>query len=194
MNVYSTSSLLASLLCFVVSGISVYTRKTTSHIALAGTTFLVAGWSLFPYLNTVIDNSGARLIVSRILYMVAAPAPFFFLFLTYSILDTPPSRFERIGINCCKLLSLFFAALAFHPMFITSIGQNGITRYIVPGYLYITFVIYFFLTCSWSFIRMIIEYPKTKGLKRNQLKYFFGGFAIAYIGGGDSFFGGVSKV
>jgi uncharacterized protein YigA (DUF484 family) len=84
-------------------------------------------------------------------------------------------------------MSVALFGLVMHPSFITGVGENGGSRFVIPGPLFPIFIIYFILVCSWTFWRMGKEYSATKGLKRNQLKYFFGGFATAYIGGAVHF-------
>lgn len=194
MNLFSISSISAAVLCLIVSFVCFYTRKTKSHIALGWTTFLVAIWSLFPFLTTIIHAADIQLLTSRIIYMAAGPAPFAFMYLTISIFESPPTKFEKFLIKACVFMSTFFALAAYHEAFIVGVGSNGPVRFVIPGPLFYLFIFYFIVICGWTFWRMIKEYPKTRGLKRNQLKYFFGGFGIAYVGGAIHFLTSFLKI
>src|SRR5258708_1525787 len=125
MNSPAIFSVCASLLCLIVSGISFYTRKTPSHVALGFTTLFVGVWSLFPFLTTVIADPSLKLSVARVLYMFAGLAPFSFLYLTLSVLGPKFSNLEKSLINITKVLGVIFAVLALYPFYIRDVGMNG---------------------------------------------------------------------
>jgi hypothetical protein len=187
MTIYAWSSLLASILCVVVGTVAVVNRKSPSRFQLFQTTYLVGFWSLFPFATTIISESHKQLIIARIAYVVAAPAPYAFMHLTLAVLGAEITRGERIMLWFGRGMSLVFAALALHPLYIQGVGVEHGARFIVPGPLFPAYIAYFLFICTWSFWRMSLEYVRSSGLKRNQIKYFFGSFAVAYIGGGIHF-------
>ncbi len=186
MSIYSISSIFASLLNIVVCSISIYSRKTKSHYALAGITFLISIWTLFPFLTSLSHNPQIQLQITQFIYFAAAQVPFSFLFLTLSILH--PQKFEKKGaLLICFIIGIVFSFLSFNKSFIEGIGENGGARFVLPGPLYPGFVAYFGIICGIAFYELIREYSQSSGLKRNQIKYFFAGFIFAYIGGGIHF-------
>src|SRR5690242_7296967 len=113
MTIYSISSLIASLLCLVVGIVSLYTRKSKSHFALATITFAISIWTLFPFLTTIIVDPHLRLVITRFLYIPAAIVPASFLYLTLAVLDSPQSPSEKIIFFLSRFLTIVFILLAF---------------------------------------------------------------------------------
>ncbi|MCB4756241.1 MAG: hypothetical protein LHV69_04300 [Elusimicrobia bacterium] len=187
MTIYSLSSSMASLVCLCIGGVAFFKRKTRAHYFFSAILFSTAIWTLFPLVATHVGDPGLRLLAARLLYAAAAFVPYFFLSLTQSVLDEEPGGFERRLSFISKWLIFVFLVLSFLPSFIAGIGEKGGARFVAPGPLYHLFVFFFLFICGYSFWLLIESFRKSEGIKRNQIKYFFIGFGVAYCAGGLHF-------
>jgi len=184
MNIYLVSSVLAfTVSCFLsliiyLKGSQVKSRNATILIILC------AGiWCLFPFFAWWgwPDNT---LLFTRIVYLVAiftAPA---FLNFGLTILDTKRLPKERFLIRSSILISAFL----FLPFFYSSFFIKGVKKVnsyfsIDGGPLYKLFIFYFGAVCIYCFYRLYFGIKNSNGYLRNQLKYVFIGFLLAFFSG-----------
>jgi PAS domain S-box-containing protein len=82
------------------------------------------------------------------------------------------------------LFSLTFVPLGFRDWFIAGITSSNVYRYsIVPGPLYTVYVSVFAVMIIYGFYSLLDKYRIWSGFKKNQCKYLFIGFLVAFTGG-----------
>jgi signal transduction histidine kinase len=75
-----------------------------------------------------------------------------------------------------------FATVAFHPEFIRGVLRNQPFFTIIPGTLYIPFMLFLGLGSGYTFYTCFEGYRHASGTKRNQLKWMLIAFAFAHTG------------
>ena len=87
------------------------------------------------------------------------------------------------------LLAFFFLSFVFSPLFIKDMVPKFSMRYWAePGILYHFYLMMFFGFALYSFYLLFRHYLKSRGIKREQIKYVLLGIVIAYVGGSTNYF------
>ncbi len=184
MNIYTTSSIIAFVISFFLSlfiylkGIQEKTRKAIVFIILCAGT-----WCLFPFLAWI-GWPEKSLFFTRLVYIAAiftAPA---FLNFGLTILDIEKIPKERKLIKASFIASiLVFLPFLFSPIFIRNIKRANSYFSIIGGPLYIIFILYFGIVCLYSFYKLYLGIKELSGSRKNQIRYVFAGFLLAFFSG-----------
>ncbi len=144
--------------------------------------FAISFWCLFVSLfNSTFEDPG--LVYGRTLHVFAVFIPIsFFLFI---------ESFLQKNFAVKKLLFVIVAGLLAADLFsnflITGVTHHPQYSFPTPGVLYPLFVVYFALVTLAGIVVLFLEYRKTTGRKRDQLKYLLFFSIIGYIGGTKNF-------
>lgn len=158
-------------------------RGRPERISLARILLLASAWTSFSFTTNLAGDPSTTTYFARVLYAVAAFVPDAFCRLVRSLLPTP-SRTFRIVSRFVSGGALLFVFLSFHPRFIQGVQDVGGIRAVVPGPLFVFFVVYLIIGLGLAFFEMWMGQKSLEGIDRNKLKYFFFGFLLAYIGAG----------
>lgn len=199
MNVYSISSIFASIFCISLA-ILVYlkNKENTLNRSFAIIAFLVGAWALFPFLAAVAKNDSMGLLYVRGVYFAAIFVPSTFLSFVLNLIGKKKTGNEEKVLISSYLLSLVFFALNFTHLLIEDIKRFAPNFYIGPGPAYHLFVIFFGFVCLYAFIKLLCAFKDAKGYQKEQFKYVFIAFIIAYVSGLmhflPSYFGGRAEL
>ncbi|MBU4346740.1 MAG: GAF domain-containing protein [Candidatus Omnitrophica bacterium] len=184
MNTYTISSIIAFAISFSLSlfvylkGIQDKSRKAIIFIILCAGT-----WCLFPFLAWI-GWPEKSLFFTRLVYIAAiftAPA---FLNFGLTVLDIEKVPKERKLIKGSFIASiLVFLPFLFSPIFIRNIKRANSYFSIVGGPLYIIFILYFGIVCLYCFYKLYLGIRESSGSKKNQIRYVFAGFLLAFFSG-----------
>lgn len=144
---------------------------------------LASAWTSFSFTTNIADDPSTATYFARVLYAVAAFVPDAFCRLVRSLLPTPTKTF-RILARFVSGGMLLFVFLSFHPRFIQGVQDVGGIRAVLPGPLFVFFVVYLVIGLGLAFFEMWMGQKSLEGIDRNKLKYFFFGFLLAYISAG----------
>ena len=163
----------------IILGFFVYFkgRHKAENRLFALTSILVGVWCSFPFFTNLITDNTAALFWARILYIPAVFVPSAFVHFGFTI-----SEYKK-PVRYFYILSIIL--LIFLP---TSLFMKGITRLpyhaaLIAGPFLHVFILFFGFVCAWSLYALFKRYKTVTGQKKNQVKYVFAGFVIAYIGG-----------
>lgn len=184
MTIYAFSSITAFAISFLLSlfvclkGIQDKNRKAIIPIILCAGT-----WCLFPYLS-LIGWPDKSLFFTRLVYIAAIFTAPSFLNFGLTILDIEKEPTQKKIIKWSLLISIFlFLPFLFSPFFINDIRKVDSYFSIKGGPLYIIFFLYFGIVCLYCFYKLYLTIKESSGSKKNQLKYIFIGFLLAFISG-----------
>ena len=177
-NIYSISSLIAVITCIFL-GFFVYFkgRQKLENRLFALTSILIGIWCLYPFLTNIIPDNEKALFWTRIIYIAAVftPSVFAHFGFTFSSYKKPILYFY--------IFSLILLFILPTPLFIRGITRLTFHTALKPGPFLHIFILFFGVACGWPIYKMFDIYKNSTGQKRNQFKYVFMGFAIAFIGG-----------
>ncbi|MFH1837108.1 MAG: histidine kinase N-terminal 7TM domain-containing protein [Candidatus Omnitrophota bacterium] len=184
-NAYMVFSLVAALVCWLlVVMVCNNSRGSAKRESFAWVTGLIGIWSLFPLISGLQTNDVQVLFVIRLVYVPAIFVPStFFSFMIYVMGLEKENKIKRV-LRTSYGVSLVFLAFVFSPLFIKNVSREFFPAYsIIPGPLYVAFILYFGAMYSYASLRLINVYRESKGFLRGQLKYVGIAFAIAFISG-----------
>lgn len=184
MNMYAFSSLIAFFICLFL-GLFVYSRGRNNSVnkSFALVTIITGAWSLFPFVANLPLAEEPRLLLGRLIYIAASLTPTFFLKFVLIFVNEAEKRTQKNIIFASYAISIFFLFNLFNPLFIKDIISIGFSKGIVAGPLYFGFILFFGVICLYAFYKVLQTSKHAVGAKRNQLKYIFAGFGIAFISG-----------
>lgn len=184
MNAYSFASLTAFITCLLLS-LFVYWKGKSSSVnkSFALVTIITGTWSLFPFVTNVASTQELSLLLGRLIYIAASLTPTLFLRFILIFVTEEKKRKEKNIIFVSYGISIFFLINLFNPLFIKNIVRLTVSNGIVAGPLYLSFISFFGIVCLYAFYKVLNAYKNTIGSKRNQLRYIFLGFGIAFISG-----------
>ena len=188
MNIYSLSSLIATISCFLL-GVFVYFKDSSNPLSRAFTliTFLAGAWTLFPFLISLPEGDVDALLFARGVYVFAAFVPSAFYYLIFVLLDLKREEKEKLILKILVVASVFFSAVSFNSNFIEGTIRFRPFFAVVPGPLYFPFMLFMSLGSGYAFYRCIKGYLQSSASRRNQLKYFLISFGIAHTAAGLHF-------
>ena len=182
MTIYTISSLFAFVSSILLSLLVWFKanekEKRLSFIYIA----LMAGtWSLFPFVSSVFNSEKETLFFVRIVYLAAIFTGPAFLNFGFMIIDVPRDSKERL-INKYGFWSACISLpFGFTNLFITAVYKNLPYYSLRPGPLFSLFILNFFFLCLYVFVRLFMSFLSSKGLKRNQYKYIFLAYFLAFV-------------
>lgn len=158
-------------------------RKNRQTYLFAGLTLLAGTWCLFPFATGLSDSDIGAVGAARLVYLVALFVPPVFLHLTFALLGLPKTKRESLLLKCSYVVSMLFI-----PFLPTNLFILGVIRYapffgVIPGPVYTAYVAFFGVTCAIGFTKLLQGYWVASGIQKNQLRYIFVSWFLAYIAG-----------
>lgn len=146
----------------------------------------IAWWSLFEAYSISAPTKSLGLWTWRINHMGVIFIPIFFVHFIYSILEVPKQNRRLLkllyGIGYC------LAALNLTSLLIADVTPKfSFKHMVVPGPFYLAFVLWWIAQITYGLVKLYIAYLKSTGIRRNQLRYFWIGSLIGYLGGPFNF-------
>ena len=86
-------------------------------------------------------------------------------------------------LHSSYVVSVLFLPFVFTNLFIIKVIRYAPFFGVVPGFFYTAFVAFFGLTCAVGFVKLLQGYRTASGLARNQLRYIFISWFMAYVAG-----------
>ena len=121
--------------------------------------------------------------IARGIYILALFVPPTFLHLTYAILDLPKTVKDRNLLRISYAISILLIPTLATTWFITGVIRYAPFFGVIPGPFYTVYVLFFGFTCALGFIKLLQAYRSASGVKKNQLRYIFVSWFLAYIAG-----------
>jgi len=184
LNIYSASSLLAFISCVTV-GFFVFfqDRQKLLNQSFALISVLAGVWTAFPFLVSLPREDGVAVVIARSIYVFAPFVPPAFLYFVLVLLNLNKDQRETRILRLVFFAACVFAAASFNVNLIRGVERGEAGFSVVPGVLYIAFIVFFGLGCGYAFYRCFKSYLASSGSKRNQLRYVLTSFAFAYTAG-----------
>ena len=184
MNIYTISSLSAFVISIILALFVLFNGlHDKSRRAIIPIIICAGIWCAFPFMAAVggINNS---LFFTRLVYIAAVFTAPFFLNFGLTILELEKISHEKNLIRLSFAISIFF----FLPFLTSSFFIKEVNLFkpyftIRGGLIYLLFIAFFGIVCLYCFHKLFIAYKEAKGFRRNQLKYVFLGFFLAFISG-----------
>lgn len=184
MNIYTLSSLLAFLIC---AGLAIFIfankKKQATQRLFAFVTFFTGSWCLYPFIAYTVSDPIMRLNIARIIYFFAIFTPPLFLNFILVAIDQHKSATNTRVIYSSYFIASLLLLISWTPLFVRNIEKMHYYSRIVPGNLFYLFVLFFGMACGYAFVALYRELRLSEGDRKNQLKYLFLGFFIAFISG-----------
>lgn len=183
MNIYAASSLCAFIISLFLAvfvlrkGLKDKSRRAIIPIILCAGT-----WCLFPFLAAIGGDKNS-LFLTRLVYIAAIFTAPTFLNFGLTILDLEKNKGERNLIKISFLISTVFLSFLPSRFFIKSVSIFKPYFAISGGFIYYLFILFFGIICLYCFYKLLFVLKNSKGFRRNQLKYVFIGFSLAFISG-----------
>lgn len=184
MNIYSFSSLLASIFCLILGSFIFIKRQGDKRRKLFGiASILTALWTSFPFFMSKISDYNQALFLAKLIYIPAvfvAPA---WLHFTLNVIRGRLSKKER------KILSLSYGyPFVLFPFYFTHFFIKGINRFaphfsIIPGPLYLAFMGIFGIIFAYIIKTIFDGFKLATGYKKNQFKYILLSFIFGFFSG-----------
>jgi signal transduction histidine kinase len=184
MNIYVLSSIIAFVISFFLS-LLVYFKGAHDkrREAIIYVILCIGIWCLFPFFAWI-GWPAQTLFFARLVYIAALFAAPTFLKFGLTILDSEKAPQEQQLIRLSFAASiLIFLPFLFSSLFIKNIRKSDTYFSIEGGFLYVLFILYFGVVCLYCFYRFYLGIRESSGSIRNQLRYVFVGFLLAFSGG-----------
>ncbi|WP_413853270.1 ATP-binding protein [Candidatus Ruminimicrobium bovinum] len=182
---YAVSSLLAFLICSVLSGfLYFYNRNSVLYRKFLILSFFIGMWSLCPFIVSYSVDSETALYYGRFVYVFAIfTMPVLFNFICTALEINLINPYKKIFfaslIMCC-----FFLLFSYSDLFIKGFVSRAPNVYVVPGFLYDVFVVCFIILCVYAVVILYNRYKKLTSLyEKERLKFLAISFFILYIAG-----------
>jgi signal transduction histidine kinase len=183
-NIYSFSSLVASIFCFTTGTLVLIKRSSDKKCKLFGIASLLTGlWTLFPFAMSKIHNINTAVFFARLIYVPAiftAPAWLHFVF---AVVKERWLREEKRILILSYCLAILFFSFNFSPFFIKGINRFAPHFSVVPGPFYIYFVGIFGLIFIYIIKTIFYGFQTASGYYRNQLKFILLSFVFGFASG-----------
>ena len=182
-----TIFVISSLSAFVVNtGMAIFVylknRKVARNKLFSLLCVMIGTWCLYPTIMASNLNAHSMLFLIRIIYLFAIFCPSIYLHFILELLGE--AKRKKHILFPCYLFSLTFVSLGFRDWFIAGITSSNVYKYIiVPGPLYTVYVSVFAAMIIYGFYVLLDKYKIWSGFKKNQCKYLFIGFLLAFTGG-----------
>jgi len=182
MNIYSISSILTFTTCFFLGlFILIKSRNITQNRLFSLATIITGIWCLFPFLSSVAIDKQKALFYTRIIYIYAAFVPAVWLHFMLTLLNKAQAKQGLIRV--IYLISLLWSSLSFHPLYIEGTIRFAPFFSLIPGPLYIFFVLFFAVTMIIILMNLVQSYRQILGYRKNQLKYIIAASIISILAG-----------
>lgn len=182
---YAISSLLAFLICSVLSVfLYFYNRNSVLYKKFLILSFFIGTWSLCPFIVSYSVDTETALSYGRFVYLFAIFTPpvlfnFICTALEINLVNPYKKIFVASVVVCC-----FFLLFSYSDLFIKDFVSRAPNVYVVPGFLYRLFLIYFITLSVYVVIILYKKYKSFQSLyEKERLKFLAISFFILYIAG-----------
>jgi signal transduction histidine kinase len=181
MNIFLISSIVAFIASLLISTIvflkGYNNAKRNAFITIA----LLAGtWCLYPTVASI--PSGYAFFWVKIVYIFAIFTGPAFLRFGLAMAEIEKQKFEKKLSISAYLIAIFFLPLLFSQVIIKGIKITQPYPVLIIGSFYPIFIMFFGITCLYSFYKLLVVFRHNRGQKRNQIKYVFIAYFIAFLG------------
>lgn len=184
MNIYIVASVLAFLVSIILAiFVLLKGRRDPKRNAFIPITTLAGTWCLFPFVTALAPSLDKAILWARVVYIAALFTGPAFLKFGLTMAEVEKGFFERRLVKISYTVAIIFLPILFSPLLIKSVVIFAPNFIIVPGPLYIVFILFFGIVCLYGFYRLYCTFKLSGGYRRNQLKYVFIGFFIAFNSG-----------
>ncbi len=182
MTIYTISSLFAFLLSILLSLLVWFkANEKEKRLAFVYTALTAGTWSLFPFVSSIFTDNKITLFVVRIVYLAAIFTGPAFLNFGLMIIGVKKDSRERLINKYGFWSGCIFIPFVFRDLFIQAVYKNLPCYSLKPGPIFILFLLNFFFLCAYVFVRLFIAFINSKGLRRNQYKYIFLAYFLAFV-------------
>ncbi|MFA5115981.1 MAG: SpoIIE family protein phosphatase [Candidatus Omnitrophota bacterium] len=163
----------------IILGLFVYFkgRHKAENRLFALTSIFAGVWCSFPFLTNLITDNASALFWARIVYIPAVFVPATFAHFGFIV-----SEYKK-PVKYFYMLSVVLLIVLPTPLFLKGITRLPYHAALIAGPFLHIFILFFGAVCGWSFYALYKRYKTAIGQKKNQVKYVFAGFILAYIGG-----------
>jgi signal transduction histidine kinase len=134
------------------------------------------------------NSEGCGLGFIRLINISSALLPPIFFHFVLSFCETSSNEKDLLFAKVYYFCGFLFAVLLFTPWIVKGVFlKEGLRYWLVPGYLYLTFMICFSVPFLHGYLKMLIFYFKTSSLKRLQVTYVFVATLVGVVGGLTTF-------
>jgi signal transduction histidine kinase len=183
-NIYIFASVIASFICWILAFlIYIKNKAATKNQSFSLLLLSIGVWTMFPFTAAFFKDPNIALFYSRLVYLAAIFTPANFFTAMSLALEKGESKFNKATIKASYIFSLILSLFGFSNLFIKDLYTYQPNFYVNPGILYPLFITFFGLICIMTFCMIFSKSKTSTGPQKNQVKYIFGGFIIAFVGG-----------
>ncbi|MFA5248381.1 MAG: ATP-binding protein [Patescibacteria group bacterium] len=189
MYLYFAFSALFNAIVSLLLGIFVFLKNKKSKVNSGFAFFCisVAVWSIFYIGWPLSATSSQTLFWFRLLHIGASFTPITYFHFVVNWLNL--YKRKRMFVFMGYLLAVLFSVSVFSPYFIVDMVPKFSLRFWAePGIIYHFYLFYFFGYVVFSSILLYLNYKKTSGIKKHQIKLILAGIALSFIGGSTNYF------
>ena len=148
----------------------------------------ITAWAFCWHRMVSTGDYSESLFWARLLHCPASMIPATFLHFVQYLLNLEKDKKQVILRWIVYGLGTVFVFLSFSEDFVQKVSQKlGFTYYIDPGPVYVTFLIFFAISIIGIHALLFFAYRTSTGLKKTQISYVLGSYAIGYAGGSTAF-------
>jgi len=183
-------ALVATAATHFVLAIFVYLKgpRKLTNVTYASYSLAIAWWSSLEAFAITSSSAAAALFLWRFNHVGVIFIPIFFVHFVVSLLNEPERRRKRRVVLLSYLMGACFLALDATGLLIPGVVPKfSFHHFINPGPAYLVF---FCVWVGWAVYGLTLLfkiYAKSRGVRRNQLRYFCWSMLVAYIGGAPNF-------
>jgi len=190
LSYYALSGLINAIASTVL-GLLVYfrDRKNSLNRSFALFCFSVALWSWAYIFWPGAQTKASALLAFQALHVGAILVPIAYFRFTIIFLNLYNEKNKQRILKVGYFLVLFFWLFVFTPLYIKDMVPKFSFRFWAePGILYHFFLLMFFGYASYCWYLLFVNYKKSTGAIRQQIKYVLIGTVIGFLGGSTNYF------
>lgn len=142
---------------------------------------LAGSWCLFPAASAISEDRNFTLMMVRLVYISGLYTGPAFMQFGLTIARREKFEIERKLIRISYIIATLWLPFLFSPFFITGVLKYQPYFSLSVGNLYPLFILFFSGTCGYSFYRLFREFLSSYGYVKNQIKYIFIAYFIAFL-------------
>lgn len=184
MNIYSLSSLIASVFCVSLGSFVCLRKGKDKRRTSFGLASILTGlWSLFPFATSIAPNKESALFFARFIYIFAAFTPSAWLHFMLSIVGDKKNKGQGLTLIGAYGASIFILCLCFNPLFIKGVSRFAPHFSVIPGSLFPLFIFAFSVIFIYIVYNVSQKFQIAQGHFKNQLKYILLSFVFGAFSG-----------
>ncbi len=187
---YGPIAILTSLTHAVITGFILLTDRRRPVTLIFGLyTLMISAWAFCWYKMVSVNTYEGCLFWARCLHYPASLIPATFLHFTQHLLGISGKARQKTLRYLIYITAVFFLLLVQSNSFIASVSPKaGFKYYIDLTPTYLAFTVFFIVTVIIIHLQIIGSLKQERGIKRTQIAYILGAYALGYIGGASAFF------